>query len=159
MAILTGLFRLGRDVDLRYLPDGTAVGNLALVYNHGPKPKDGGYRASQWVEASIWNKQAEALAPYLLKGTRLDAVIEGVHIETFQKGDGSQGVKLVGRVNSVEFAGGDSNSAQAQPAPQTQPPPQQRAASQSARTQTAPDNFAQSQPKTPYDDFDDEIPF
>jgi single-strand DNA-binding protein len=146
MAILTGLFRLCRDIELRQLPDGTAVGNLALVYNYGPKPKNGGYRESQFVEASIWGKQAQTLAPYLLKGTRLDAVIDGVHVETFQKGDGSQGVKLVGRVNSVEFAG--DSKAEGQPATQAQPTPQQRAAGQP--------NQPQAQPSA---DFNDDFPF
>lgn len=148
MAILTGLFRLGKDIVIRYLPDGTAVGNLALVYNYGPKPKDGGYRDSQWLEASIWGKQCESLAPYLLKGVKLDAVIEGVHVETFQKGDGSQGVKLVGRVNSVEFAG--DSKAEAQPTTQATP---RAAAPQQARV----DNM---QPTTPGDyPYDDDIPF
>lgn len=148
MAIMTGLFRLGRDVELRFLPDGTAVGNLALVYNYGPKPKDGGYRSSQWVEASIWQKQAEALAPYLLKGTRIDAVIDGVHVETFQKGDGSQGIKLVGRVSSVEFAGDSKPVDSDQPAAQAQP--------------RAPANRQQAAPQqAPLNDypFDDDIPF
>ena len=43
--VLSGVGRLGRDVELRYLQDGTAVANLALAFNYcllytSPSPRD-----------------------------------------------------------------------------------------------------------------------
>lgn len=131
MAQLFGMARLGRDAELRYTQDGIAVAGLALAFEYGKKGPDG-KRPTQWVEASIWRQRAEALTPYLLKGTRLSVVVDDVHVETFQKNDGTQGVKLVGVVSTIEFGGSPNSGSQQQaptPQPQRQPPPQQPAAS------------------------------
>jgi hypothetical protein len=40
MAILAGLFRIARDAELRSLPDGTPVINLALAYDYGTKKNE-----------------------------------------------------------------------------------------------------------------------
>lgn len=131
--ILTGLATLGRDAEVRYLPDGKAVANLALATNWGKKGAEG-HRATQWVDASLWGERAEKLAQYLLKGTKVVVVLEEPHIETYQK-EGQNVPKLVARVSSIEFAGSPAQSGQqaqprqAAPAPQRQPAQQQRPAS------------------------------
>ncbi|MGZ8258587.1 MAG: single-stranded DNA-binding protein [Methylotenera sp.] len=140
--ILTGVGRLGRDCELRYSTSGTAVANLAIAFNHGRKLEDG-TRATQWLEAALWGKQAESLAQYLTKGTQVSVVLESPHVETFQKTDGTQAVKLVGNVINLEFVGGG----QSQGAQQTQPVQQQKPQQQ---TQQPIDNF---------DAYDDDIPF
>jgi single-strand DNA-binding protein len=111
MAIISGLFRIGRDAEVRHTPSGDAVINLSLAYNYGPR-KDG---KTQWIEASLWGKLAEALAPYLKKGGQIDAIIEDPHIETFQ-GKNGEGTKLVGRVLKIELAGSKGDA----PAPSGQ---------------------------------------
>ena len=103
--ILTGLARIGVDVELRYLPSGDPVANLALAYNYGKRDEGTGNRPTQWVDAVLWGPRAQALAPHLLKGTTLDVVVEDVHIVPYTKRDGSTDVKLAGRVASIEFAG------------------------------------------------------
>ena len=128
----TILGRLGRDAEVRYLTDGTAVANLALAVNYGRKGQDGN-RPTQWYEASLWAKAAEAAAQYLTKGKLIVATLEDVHIEEFKAKDGTQKSKLVGRVMKFEFAGGkdDRSEAPSAPAPQRQaPPPQRQAAPQ-----------------------------
>ena len=57
--ILTGLCRLGRDAELRYMPDGTAVLGLAIAYNYGKKDEQG-KRATQWVDASLFGDRSPA---------------------------------------------------------------------------------------------------
>ena len=140
---LTGLIRVARDVELRYLSDGTAVCNIAGVYTYGKKKDGEQYKPSQFVEIAVWGKQAEGLAEYLKKGVKLDVSIADVRIESFQKNDGAQGVKLVGRLRDLEFAGGDSQSAP----PAQSPAPPRQAAPQPGPSQASYD-----------DDFDD-IPF
>ncbi|NGR09353.1 single-stranded DNA-binding protein [bacterium SGD-2] len=142
MAQLFGMARLGRDAELRYTQDGTAVASLALAFDYGKKGQDG-KRPTQWVEASIWRQRAESLAPYLLKGTRLSVVVDDIHVETFQKSDGTQGVKLVGVVSTIEFGSAPQAAGQTpQPTQQRQAAPQQ--------TRQAPASLA---------DMSDDVPF
>ena len=120
--ILTGLVRLGRDAVLRYMPDGTPVANMALAYNYGQKDQDG-KRPAQWIEAALWGKRAEALAPHLTKGTALDVVLEDVHLEEWVRQDGTPGKpKLAGRVLNVEFAGHAPERGAEPRAPASAPP-------------------------------------
>lgn len=106
--ILTGLARLGRDAELRYTSSGEAVVNLALAFNYGQKQADGN-RQTQWLEASLWGKRAEALAPHLAKGSALSVVLSEPHVETFEGKNGT-GHKLVSRVIDIEFAGSKGES-------------------------------------------------
>lgn len=149
MPTLTDIGRLGRDAELRYTPDGNAVCDLALACEYGRKGQDG-KRPTQWVDATLWGKQAEAMAPYLLKGQQLHFTIDDTHVETYTKNDHSQGVKLTGRVIIIKFAG--SPPQQAQQGDQQQRAPQQRQQSR----QQAPQ---QNQQAAPPDSFDDDIPF
>lgn len=151
MPTLSDIGRIGRDAELRYTPSGDPVINLAIACEYGRKGQDG-KRPTQWVDATLWGKQAEALAPYLLKGQQVHFTIDDAHVETFQKNDGSAGHKLTGRVIIIKFAG-------SAPAAQQQAPgahPQEQAA-----RQPAPRTQQQSRPQQPQpDDFDDtDIPF
>ena len=143
--IITGLARIGKDAELRYTSNNEAVINLSLAFSYGRKDSDG-KRPTQWVEASLWGKRAETLAPYLLKGKQVDVVLEEPHIETFEGKNGA-GHKLVGRVLTIEFASdGQRQDGQQQSAPA----PQQRQAP-APRPQQQTGGFG---------DFDDmDIPF
>lgn len=102
--ILAGVARIGNDVIVRFTPNGDAVANLSLAFNYGQKGQDGN-KPSQWIDASLWGKRAEAMAPYLLKGVLVSVVLSDPHIETFQSKKG-EGYKLVAKVLEIEFAGG-----------------------------------------------------
>lgn len=122
-----GLARLGRDAEIRYTPSGEAVCNLSLAVNYGKKGEDGN-RPTQWIDASLWGQRAESLSQYLVKGSVHCFTLDEVHIEAFQKGDGSQGTKLVARVADVELGprvGGEGQAAvpaQRPAAPAQRPP-------------------------------------
>ena len=117
--ILTGLARLGRDAEVRYLPDGTAVANLSLAYNYGKKDGEG-KRPTQWIAATLWGERAEKLAQYLLKGGLINVVLDDVHVETYEKRDqGGTGVALKGRVSALEFASSKQDNAPASASPAT----------------------------------------
>jgi single-strand DNA-binding protein len=139
MAQLSGLFRLGDNAELRYTPNGDAVASLSLAYNYGRKGEDG-KAPTQWINASLWGKRAEATAPHLLKGGQIYAEVSDIHIETYAKKDGGEGFKLVGRIAELEFAGG-------RPAESDRSPPADNRAP------------AQNKPAPAFDDLDDSIPF
>lgn len=120
MPKLIGLMRLGRDCELRRTQQGDAVAGLSLAYPCG-KPDQSGKRPTQWIDAALWGKRAESLAPYLLKGGLHCFTLDEVRIETFQRQDGSTGSKIAARVTDVEL--GSSPERQAAPPP---PPPAPR---------------------------------
>jgi single-strand DNA-binding protein len=150
MPQLIGLARLGKDAEVRYTPDGTAVSNLSLAFSYGKKGNDG-KRPTQWVDASLWGDRAAALVEYLQKGITLYVVLDGVHIETYE-GKNGQGHKLVGNVQTLEFAGSPSNGQQQN---------QTRPTSNGQQTARQQPQQRPSQPKTStgFDDMDDDIPF
>ena len=117
-----GLARLGRDAEIRTTSQGESVATLALAFSYGRKGSDGN-RPTQWVDAALWGKRAEALAPYLLKGGLVSVSLEDVHIETFD-GKNGPGHKLAARVVDVELA--SPKQAGAAPAQQQRPAPAPR---------------------------------
>ena len=138
MAQITGVFRIGRDAELRHTPKGDAVAQLSLAYNHGKKGQDGN-RPSQWIDASIWGKRAESLAPYLLKGQQIYAVLSDPHIQTYE-GKNGQGVKLVATVLEIELIAGQR--------------PQEGQTQRQERPKAAP-----APASSGFDDMDSDIPF
>lgn len=140
MAQMFGLARIGKDTELRTVGTDSVV-NLALAFNYGRKGEDG-KRPTQWVDASLWGKLAVAIAPYLLKGVSVSVTLDDIHIETYQ-GSNGEGSKLVGRVSSIELAGG-GQAQSAAPAQRPAPAPAARPA---------------PKPAPNFSDLDDDIPF
>lgn len=129
MAVLTGLFTLGRDCETRATPNGTTVVQLAVAYNYGRKGDDG-KRPSQWLRLSMFGKQAEALAPHLTKGKQVSLIVRDLHINTFQKNDGTTGTALEGVADFDDFARGQQRQdAAPAPAPRPAPAPPPKASS------------------------------
>lgn len=154
MPTLTDIGRIGRDAELRYTPSGDPVCNLAIACEYGRKGNDG-KRPTQWVDATLWGKQAEAMAQYLVKGQQVHFTIDDAHVETYTKSDNSQGVKLTGRVIIIKFAGGPPQQAQG-----NQPAQQPRQQQQRTQPRQAPQQQSQQGTNGPdYESFDDDIPF
>lgn len=142
-----GLARIGRDAEVRFIPQGDAVCNLSLAFTYGKKGADG-RRQTQWVDGTLFGKRAETLAPYLLKGTSVTVTLDEVHIQTFTKGDGTPGFKLAGKISFLEFAGSPPQQNAQAPAPAPAPRPA------ASRAPAAPPVT------TGYSDMDDDqIPF
>jgi len=131
------LCRIGNDPVIRHTPAGDAVLGLSLAYSYGKKGEDG-KKPTQWIDATIWGKQAEAVAPYFKKGDQISVSLDDLHIETYQK-DGAERSKLVGRVAAFDFVSG---KADAQPAAKP----------------TQSDKPA-ARPVQNFDSFPDDIPF
>jgi single-strand DNA-binding protein len=145
---MIGLARLGRDAEVRYTTGGDAVCNLSLAYVCGRKKDGEQYPPSQWIDASLWGNQATALAPYLTKGSVHCFVLADVHIETYEGRDG-QGVKMVGRVDSVELG------------PRSGDVPASGGSQGGERQQRPASNGGQQRPPAgaTLDEMDDDIPF
>lgn len=112
-----GLARIGKDVEVRYSPNGDAIANLSLAFTYGKKGADG-KRPTQWVDATLWGKRAESLAPYLKKGGQIVVYLSDINIQTYDSKSG-QGVKLVGKVDDLELIGGHASHVQTgQPQPE-----------------------------------------
>lgn len=92
---------VGRDVEVRYLPNGTAVADIAVASTSGWGDK----KKTTWVSCTLWKERAEKLAPFLSKGTSV--VVSGeFHLSdpfTNKKGETSQTVKM--NVNQLQFSG------------------------------------------------------
>ena len=140
MATLVGLFTLGRDAELRTTSGGDQVASLALAYNYGRKGADG-KTPSQWVDAALWGERAGKLIEYLTKGTQFFVQIDDLHVETYPKNDGTQGVKLVGRVWQIEFTKG------------------QRAAAPVPRPSAPTPRPAPAKAASGFEDMDSDVPF
>lgn len=142
--------RIGRDTELRSTPYGTSVAELAIACDYGRKGQYG-KKPVQWLRASLWGKQAEALAQYLTKGKGVVVIVSDLHVREFKKQDGTTSNALEGRVDSIEFTGvGPREDGNQQPAASTQP------RQQGAATRPAP---AQRPASSGFDDMDDDVPF
>lgn len=140
MAQLFGLARLGRDAEIKKVGnDSTSLANLSLAFNYRSKNE----RCTQWVDGVLYGKRADSLAQYLLKGSMVAVVLDDVHIESFEKQDGTTATKLVGFITQIDLAGSAAPAQTRAPAPPP-PPPARRAPPPAAN------GFA---------DMDDDIPF
>ena len=74
--------RLGRDVELRYTPDGHAVANFSLATDRPPKAT--GESVTDWHRIVCWGQVAEFCGEYLGKG-RLVYVAGRITYRTFEK--------------------------------------------------------------------------
>lgn len=133
-----GIATLGGNMETRFLPDGTPVGQLSLAFKLGKKGADGKYM-TLWVSGSMFGKRVESLAPYMLKGTRHAFHLSDVHVDEYTDKDGQKRSSLKARIDDVEFGGGKSEGEQSAPSRQAAP--------------------AASKPSSSFSDFEDDIPF
>lgn len=57
---------LGKDPDLRYMPSGDAIANIAVATSYKPKDKDA---VTEWHRISFFGRLAEVVGEYLKKGS------------------------------------------------------------------------------------------
>ena len=67
---------LGRDPEMRYMPDGTANATLNLATSESYKDREGNRQErTEWHRVVLWGRMAEIAGEYLRKGSQ--AYIEG----------------------------------------------------------------------------------
>lgn len=80
--------RLGRDPELRYTPNGTAVCSLSLAVDRD-RPGADGQKATDWLDVTVWGKQAESCAQHLTKG-RTISVVGRIQVRTYENQEGQK---------------------------------------------------------------------
>jgi single-strand DNA-binding protein len=91
--------------------NGKSVMNFTVAHTEKFKDNQGVQKDKTiWVDCAYWNDRT-AVAPYLKKGTQV--YVEGTpEVRTYPKNDGTTGVSLTMRVQTVQLLGnrGDSGS-------------------------------------------------
>lgn len=99
---------LGRDPELRYTPQGSAVCNFSVATNEKKRDKTGEMQdVTTWFRVTLWNKQAENASKYLTKGSPV--YVEGrLRIEEWTDRDGKIRYTLEVNATDMQFisAGG-----------------------------------------------------
>jgi single-strand DNA-binding protein len=177
MAQLNKVYLMGnltRDPELRRIPSGVAVTDLALAVNRSVPGKDGERREEvTYIDVTVWDRQAENCCQYLRKG-------RPVHVEGFLKMDswddkttGKKQYKLKVQADRVQFLGGrdeggqgggdDDYSAPAanEPAPRRSAPDPRNLGNNPSRGGYSAPAPARRPPAPPVDNDadDDDIPF
>ena len=142
-AILIG--RLGRDPEVRYMPNGEAVCNFSIATSETWNDRQTGQRQerTEWHNITLYRRLAEVAGQYLKKGSQV--YIEG-RIQS-RKYTGKDGIErtayeIIG--SEMKMLGGGNDSGQ-QNAQHTPPAP--------------PSRQAPAAPAQPVDDIDDDVPF
>ena len=154
---------LGRDPEIRYMPSGDAIANIAVATSYKSKDKNTGEQkeTTEWHRISFFGRLAEIVGQYLKKGssvyvegrlqTRKYTDKDGIEryatdivAENMQMLGGRQG--MGGDAGGMDDGGGyDAPARQERPAPRpTQQPPAARPA---------------PKPAPNFSDMDDDIPF
>ncbi len=115
---ITIVGHLGRDPELRYTPQGTAVCNFSVATTEKRKDKTGeAQEQTTWFRISVWGRQAEVANQYLAKGRQV--YIEGrLRQEEYTDREGKVRTTLEVMASDLHFIGprGDEQSSQAAPA-------------------------------------------
>jgi len=108
--------RLGRDPEVRYTPQGTAVTSFSVATDRTWTDQSGQKQErTTWFRVSVWGKQAESCNQYLAKGRMV--LVEGELSEPkpYQRKDNREWVaSLDVRASNVRFLGGGSGQTAAQ---------------------------------------------
>lgn len=95
----------GRDVELRYTPQGTAVANFSIASNTVRNTAQGKQKKTDWFNVSAFGKQAETLAKYVSKGSQI--LVRGkLTFNPWLSRDGEARVSADVVLQDFEFAGG-----------------------------------------------------
>ena len=104
---------LGREPELRYTPEGTAVCNFSVATTEKRKGKAGELQdITTWFQVALFGRQAENVHEYLSKGSHV--WLEGsLSLNQWTDRDGAQRVNLEVRASNIKFLSGSGEKASA----------------------------------------------
>ena len=137
--------RLGRDPEVRYMPNGEAVCNFSIATSETWNDRNGQrVERTEWHNITMYRKLAEIAGQYLRKGSQV--YLEGrIQSRKYQGKDGIERTAYDIIANEMKMLGGGSDGQQAQQA--------------QAETPTPPRRRAPDAPAAPVDDVDGDVPF
>lgn len=104
-----GIGNLGKDPEMRVMPDGKSVANISIAITEKYKDKSGDMKeVTEWVNVAFFGRLAEIVGQYLVKGSQV--YVEGkLRTEKYQKdGQDRYITKIIGE--SMQMVGGKSDS-------------------------------------------------
>lgn len=103
---ITIVGNLGRDPELRYTPQGTAVCNFSMATNEKRRDKNGEMQdITTWFRITLWGRQAENASKYLQKGNPV--YIEGrLKLDEWTDREGKQRYTLDVTATDMQFLSG-----------------------------------------------------
>ena len=115
---------LGRDPDVRYMPSGDAIANIAVATSYKSKDKNTGEQKEQteWHRISFFGRLAEIVGQYLKKGSSV--YVEGrLQTRKYTDKDGvekyatdiiAETMQMLGTANGAQHHAGDDEGRPAQ---------------------------------------------
>jgi len=113
--------RLGKDPEVRIMPNGESVANVTLATTESWKDKGGSKQEkTEWHNLVFYRRTAEVVGEYLKKGSQI--YIEGkLQTRKWQTKEGQDRYTTEIVVNEMQMLGGKAASQPNQFAPQTAP--------------------------------------
>ena len=136
---------LGRDPEVRYMPNGEAVCNFSIATSETWNDRQTGQRQerTEWHNITLYRRLAEVAGQYLKKGSQV--YIEGrIQSRKYTDKNGIErtAYEIIGSEMKMLGGGNDSGQQSAQHTPPEQPRRQ-----------------APATPAAPVEDIDDDVPF
>ena len=125
MNIITVAGNLGKDMEIRTMPNGDPVGNFSVADSQGKE------KPSIWWNCQLFGKRATALQPYLMKGQQVTVGGTVTEREWTDK-DGGQRKTMEIRVTEIALQGGKREQGAAPAQGQHQAPRQAPAPARTA---------------------------
>jgi len=112
---------LGKDPEIRYMTDGTAVCNFSVATTEKRKDRSGEMQENTlWFRVNVWGKQADAVNQYLSKGRQV--YVEGrLSQQEYTDKDGNRRTSLEVRATDVQFLGSRGDEGGSIPAASARP--------------------------------------
>jgi single-strand DNA-binding protein len=104
-----GIGNLGKDPEMRFMPDGKAVTNFSIAISEKYKDKTGEAKeVTEWVNVAFFGKLAEIAGEYLKKGSKV--YVEGkMKTEKYSKdGVDRYTTKIIGEKMEMLSSKGDT---------------------------------------------------
>jgi len=152
---------LGRDPEIRYMPSGDAIANIAVATSFKSKDRNTGEQKelTEWHRISFFGRLAEIVGQYLKKGSSV--YVEGrLQTRKYTDKDGvekyatdiiAEQMQMLGGRQGMGDGGGMDDGGYDAPAPRQAPAPRPQ--------QAAPAPRPAAKPAPNFSDMDDDIPF